>query len=175
MIGSALFACLVCFKHLFLVFAPVLGLYVLISLAKKAEGRLFELMLTVYSCAKVLMVAFLPFAIKQQLPLIATRLFPVGRGLLHSYWAPNFWAMYAAVDVLARKVFILRPELHLKLFGHSDIPSSALTNGVVGEKNFAILPNITSIICLAIVGIVHLVSKVIILIFSFCCSRLHSN
>lgn len=125
---------------------------------KPSAAWLFELALTAYSCAKVMLLSFLPFVLKQQLPQVISRLFPTSRGLMHAYWAPNFWALYASGDVLARSVFKHRLDWYEKIFGDRSIPASTLTNGIAEEKAFSVLPNISPIACVMIVAVLHMVN-----------------
>ena len=157
LIGSVLFTVLVCFKHIFIVFAPILGLFVLGSIFSKTQGAFSELLLISYSCAKILVIAFLPFISKGQLKNIIKRIFPVQRGLIHAYWAPNFWAIYSCLDLGLRRIFIFKPEIYHKLFKSFIVPSSTLCNGLTGEKSFSILPNITPLISVVMIGLLHLV------------------
>lgn len=64
------------------------------------------------------------------------RLFPFGRGLCHSYWAPNAWALYAASDRVAAAVV---PRLTQKPLPS---PVAGLTSGLVGGVGFAVLPSV---------------------------------
>ena len=66
---------------------------------------------------------------------VLARLFPFGRGLLHAYWAPNFWALYAAMD---RALAALLPRLGLAL-----PPAASTTTGeAVLSTEFVLCPGL---------------------------------
>ena len=66
-----------------------------------------------------------------------SRLFPFQRGLMHAYWAPNFWALYATADKVA-------DQIARKYYGFTpSVSAASLTGGLVMEQEFAILPQIT--------------------------------
>ena len=129
----------------------------MISILAKKEAALFDFLLIFYSCSKVALISFLPFLIKGQLFVIAERLFPIQRGLLHSYWAPNFWALYSILDLTVRRLFIYRPSLYAIIFKKNDIPTSTLCNGLTGDKIFSFLPNITPFSTVLLIGVFHIV------------------
>ncbi|KAI8609501.1 glycosyl transferase [Chytriomyces sp. MP71] len=140
LLGGALFAITINFKHIYLYQAPAYFVYILSSycFVKSSGGqasfsfaRFLNIGITVVS---VFLVSFGPFY--QHIPQVLSRLFPFKRGLCHAYWAPNFWALYSFADRLAIQ--------GLKLAGKSvqigDVNS--LTRGLVGNSSFAVLPNI---------------------------------
>ncbi|KDO27691.1 hypothetical protein SPRG_07320 [Saprolegnia parasitica CBS 223.65] len=67
---------------------------------------------------------------------IASRLFPVQRGLCHAYWAPNVWALYALADkVLATLLRVPSPV-------------GTMSGGLVQEASFVVLPSVAPVVCL---------------------------
>jgi alpha-1,3-glucosyltransferase len=68
---------------------------------------------------------------------LLTRLFPFKRGLLHFYWAANFWAPYIFIDLFSG----------LLKFPSIDFIKSQLstTNSLIDNYTTFVLPNITPI------------------------------
>lgn len=85
-----------------------------------------------------------PFVALNQLPQLAGRLFPFKRGLTHSYWAANFWALYSFAD---RIMIVLVSKTPLGQYFNLSLDTAALsatTRGLVGDTAFGVLPTITA-------------------------------
>ena len=109
--GAIFYIICLCMKHIFIYFAPAYFLFYFQHIIinnikkKKIKNLIINSLLIGLSICTVLFISFLPFiaiSIKErnlsQLIQIKNRLFPVQRGLLHTYWAPNFWALYSFLD-----------------------------------------------------------------------------
>ncbi|XP_071077566.1 dolichyl pyrophosphate Glc1Man9GlcNAc2 alpha-1,3-glucosyltransferase isoform X4 [Desmodus rotundus] len=106
--GAFLFAVLLHFKHIYLYVAPAYGVYLLRSYCFTANKPDGSVRWNSFSYARFIslgLIVFLvsalslgPFLALNQLPQVFSRLFPFKRGLCHAYWAPNFWALYSALD-----------------------------------------------------------------------------
>jgi len=138
-LSALCFAVLLNLKHLFAYAAPVYFLFLLRNhcRGKFAIVHFFALAATV---SLVTAASVGPFLWAGQGKAMLGRLFPFGRGLLHAYWAPNFWALYAGAD----KLFVLLVQ---KLYRMPHMREGNLARGLVGVQDFAILPNITPRIC----------------------------
>ena len=102
LLSGALFAALLCFKHIYLYLAPAYFVYLLRKYCL-GNDSIFHLRLT--NCIKlgsavvaIFAVALGPFLYHGQTEQLLKRLFPFSRGLCHAYWAPNVWAVYSFVD-----------------------------------------------------------------------------
>jgi len=126
------------------------------------------LMLVIISLG-ALIATFAPFFLytnngMQQLWQIKERLLPFGRGLLHAYWAPNFWALYYFVDkvcvVIAKKKLLGSRMLQLVEAATASATGDnsnglmtgivSATSGIVGVSKPMLLPAISPLICLLI-------------------------
>ncbi|XP_053564655.1 probable dolichyl pyrophosphate Glc1Man9GlcNAc2 alpha-1,3-glucosyltransferase isoform X2 [Bombina bombina] len=146
--SAFLFAVLLNFKHIYLYVAPAYGIYLLRSYCftgNNQDGsirwrsfsflRFLSLVLIVTS---VFAAAFGPFVYMGQLPQVLSRLFPFKRGLCHAYWAPNFWALYNAMDKALSVVGV-----KAQLIDPSVLRTGSMTGGLVQEFEHSVLPSVT--------------------------------
>jgi len=158
------FAVLLNFKHIFLYIAPVYFVYLLRSYCFRRSGASvdavsgqYEGILVVFGAdlryflplnliklgvvvVSIFTVSLGPFVYLGQLGQVASRLFPVKRGLCHAYWAANFWALYAGADKCATIVLS-----KLGVIG-SSVGTARMTGGLVGQQSFAVLWNVPPIV-----------------------------
>nr|XP_039318233.1 probable dolichyl pyrophosphate Glc1Man9GlcNAc2 alpha-1,3-glucosyltransferase isoform X3 [Saimiri boliviensis boliviensis] len=146
--GAFLFAVLLHFKHIYLYVAPAYGVYLLRSYcftANKPDGSIrwnsFSFVRVISLGLVVFLVSALslgPFLALNQLPQVFSRLFPFKRGLCHAYWAPNFWALYNALDKVLSVI-----GLKLKFLDPNKIPKASMTSGLVQQFQHTVLPSVT--------------------------------
>jgi alpha-1,3-glucosyltransferase len=132
LLGAFLFSFLIFFKHIYLYAAPVFFVYCLGRFVVGKTDGLFNFFKLATVVVSVALIALVPLIVSDQLPAALERMFPFGRGLVHSYWAPNTWAIYLFADRVLGKIFGI---------SSSGIPSS--TQGLVQVTENAILPTIT--------------------------------
>ncbi|GJJ69864.1 alpha-1,3-glucosyltransferase [Entomortierella parvispora] len=155
--SGILFAALLNFKHIFLYislpyFAFLLRAYCFENSGNSIRARSwisafrpFHLLALGLSVIAVFALSLGPFVALDQLPQLAGRLFPFKRGLCHSYWAANFWAIYSFVDrvliIVVSKFPLLGQYLNLSL---DPSALAATTRGLVGDTAFGVLPTVTA-------------------------------
>ncbi|KAI6248906.1 Dolichyl pyrophosphate Glc1Man9GlcNAc2 alpha-1,3-glucosyltransferase [Erysiphe necator] len=139
--SGLVFAVLLCLKHIYLYLAPAYFIYILRKYCLYSDCIL---RVRITNCFKIgigllviFSIAFGPFAYWGQISQLKSRLFPFSRGLCHSYWAPNFWAIYSVTD---RVLISLSPYVGLTV---NQTALNSLTRGLVGDTSFAILPEVT--------------------------------
>jgi alpha-1,3-glucosyltransferase len=151
--SSVAFTSLLFMKQLFLPLSPVFLVYFLKAHCfNQVSGFDLPSVLTCLSRvlklgAAVICVAFaalLPFLLQDdpvgQLQQMLSLLFPFGRGLLHAYWAPNVWAIYALADRLLLLCWRVFPSLR-KFKWLIPAESVSVTSGLVGDFGMSVLPS----------------------------------
>ncbi|RGB42880.1 Glycosyltransferase Family 57 protein [Rhizophagus diaphanus] len=138
-----MFAVLLNFKHIFLYLAPAYFVYLLrhycfqeTSIQGTKTFSLKHFFFLGVSVIIIFLLSFGPFIIMGQLGQVLSRLFPFKRGLCHAYWAPNFWALYSAMD---RLLIVFAKRLGWTL---NESAIGSITRGLVGDVNFALLPQV---------------------------------
>lgn len=134
--GAALFTSLLLSKHIFLYAAPAVFVFLLGRSFQRGFFFFCKVGLAVLATTLAVLSPFLvatadPTA---QFLQIYRRLFPFeGRGLVHAYWAPNFWALYSFSERLLARCLL---PSHQQVIG-------GLTRGLVSDQSYLVLPNIS--------------------------------
>lgn len=149
------FAGLLNFKHIFLYVAPVYFVFLLASYCfpetekngkRQRRFNFFRFIAIGIIVGVVFIISLGPFVAMGQLLQLKDRLFPFKRGLVHAYWAPNFWAMYVAFD---RFLHAVSPGLTTG----ADNAAASATSGLVGVGSFSVLPSIPPVATFALTAV----------------------
>ena len=116
--GAFVYSCLLNFKHIYLYAA----LAFFVCIVKEYIFKEVSFANKIKKLVKIGVITLIPFGISfgpfflvggfSQIGQILSRLFPFQRGLIHDYWAPNFWALYYFVD---KVVNIIEVKMGLKM------------------------------------------------------------
>ncbi|KAJ4425047.1 glycosyl transferase [Gnomoniopsis sp. IMI 355080] len=144
--SGLLFAALLCMKHIYAYMAPAYFVFLLRAYCLNPRSifgmpQWLNGIKLAGGIGTILALAFGPFALKNQIPQLMSRLFPFQRGLCHAYWAPNAWAIYSFAD---RVLIYLAPHLGLPVKAEA---LNSVTRGLVGDTSFAVLPEISAAMC----------------------------
>lgn len=141
--SSALFVILLNLKHIYVYVAPAYFVYILRNycLTIKYKIRFQNCLKLGTVILSIFALSLGPFILNGQFKQLVSRLFPVKRGLTHSYWAPNFWAIYNCMDK-AVGVFI---------FKNRNVTKASMTGGLVQEFKHQYLPSISFLTCTILV------------------------
>ncbi|KAI3650745.1 hypothetical protein MP228_004226 [Amoeboaphelidium protococcarum] len=132
LLGGFYFAALLNFKHIFLYVAPAFFIYILRNYCMSQQSYQPKLLNFIkISLVVVLVTVTSLWPFRYQLPQLMARLFPFKRGLVHAYWAPNFYALYSFADKIFCKVL------------QRSAQSANTASGIVQETVFCVLPQIS--------------------------------
>jgi alpha-1,3-glucosyltransferase len=166
-----LFSVLIWMKHLFAPLALPVGVYLLrVYCVDNGSFNVTRLLGLAAIAAGVSVIAIGPFVFgadaMDQLLQIKKQLLPFDRGLVHTYWAPNFWALYCLLDRVlvfscaeaepTGTIGVFRQVLRSLLMSTISCENRALnavssTTGVLGSTStFVYMPSVNASVCLII-------------------------
>ncbi|KAK8830264.1 hypothetical protein WA577_005952 [Blastocystis sp. JDR] len=140
-------------KHLFCFQAPIFLIYLLSTYCVRNNSlqlsHFFSLASIVLSTFFLSLFPVLRGNLLPNLTQFLSRLFPFQRGLIHSYWAPNVWALYAALDRVCA-FFVKQGCSRAGVFCGLSVLESNTADGKVEIASFSVLPSVSSMTTMAL-------------------------